>query len=231
MDYLWQGLIQAFALLISGDPETYSAIWVTLRVSSLSIAATLFLGIPAGFALGRFNFPGKGLARLVVDTLLSFPTVVIGLLVYMLVSHRGPLGELELLFSLPGIAVGQTILGLPIVVALTASAVENADPRMEETLLTLGASRRQQLWATVRELRFSLLAAAITAYGRIISEVGISMMIGGNIKGSTRTITTAIALETNKGRFGLGLALGLVLLVLVFLINLVLHFLKRYSEA
>ena len=231
MDYLWQGLIQAFALLISGDPETYSAIWVTLRVSSLSIAATLFLGIPAGFALGRFNFPGKGLARLVVDTLLSFPTVVIGLLVYMLVSHRGPLGELELLFSLPGIAVGQTILGLPIVVALTASAVENADPRMEETLLTLGASRRQQLWATVRELRFSLLAAAITAYGRIISEVGISMMIGGNIKGSTRTITTAIALETNKGRFGLGLALGLVLLAMVFLINLVLHFLKRYSEA
>ncbi len=231
MDYLWQGLTQALALLLSGDPETYSAIWVTLRVSSLSIAATLFLGIPAGFALGRFNFPGKGLARLVVDTLLSFPTVVIGLVVYMLVSHRGPLGELELLFSLPGIAVGQTILGLPIVVALTASAVENADPRMEETLLTLGASRRQQLWATVRELRFSLLAAAITAYGRIISEVGISMMIGGNIKGSTRTITTAIALETNKGRFGLGLALGLVLLVLVFLINLVLHFLKRYSEA
>ncbi|MEF8889219.1 MAG: ABC transporter permease [Desulfohalobiaceae bacterium] len=231
MDYLWQGLTQALAILLSGDPETYSAIWVTLRVSSLSIAATLFLGIPAGFALGGFSFPGKGLVRLVVDTLLSFPTVVIGLVVYMLVSHRGPLGELELLFSLPGIAVGQTILGLPIVVALTASAVENADPRMKESLLTLGASRRQQLWATVRELRFSLLAAAITAYGRIISEVGISMMIGGNIKGSTRTITTAIALETNKGRFGLGLALGLVLLALVFLINLVLHFLKRYSEA
>lgn len=231
MDYLWQGLTQALALLLSGDPETYSAIWVTLRVSSLSIGATLFLGIPAGFALGRFSFPGKGLVRLVVDTLLSFPTVVIGLVVYMLVSHRGPLGELELLFSLPGIAVGQTLLGLPIVVALTASAVENADQRMEETLLTLGASRRQQLLATVRELRFSLLAAAITAYGRIISEVGISMMIGGNIKGSTRTITTAIALETNKGRFGLGLALGLVLLTLVFLINLVLHFLKRYSEA
>ncbi|MCF8030781.1 MAG: ABC transporter permease [Desulfohalobiaceae bacterium] len=231
MDYLWQGLAQAFALLLSGDPETYSAIWVTLRVSSLSIAATLVMGIPAGFVLGRFNFPGKGLARLVVDTLLSFPTVVIGLVVYMLVSHRGPLGELELLFSLPGIAVGQTILGLPIVVALTASAVENADPRMEETLLTLGASRRQQLLATVSELRYSLLAAAITAYGRIISEVGISMMIGGNIKGSTRTITTAIALETNKGKFGLGLALGLVLLTLVFFINLVLHFLKRSSEA
>ncbi len=231
MDYLWQGLTQAMAMLLSGNPETYSTVWVTLRVSSLSIAATLFLGVPAGFVLGRCTFPGKGILRLLVDTLLSFPTVVIGLLVYIFVSHRGPLGELELLFTLPGIAVGQTILGLPIVVALTASAVENADPRMEETLLTLGASRRQQLWATVRELRFSLLAAAITAYGRIISEVGISMMIGGNIKGSTRTITTAIALETNKGRFGLGLALGLVLLALVFLINLVLHFLKRYSEA
>jgi len=231
MDYIWQGLIQAFALLTSGNPETYSAIWVTLRVSSLSIAATLALGVPAGFALGRFSFPGKGAARLLVDTLLSFPTVVIGLVVYILVSHQGPLGELELLFTLPGIAVGQTILGLPIVIALTASAVENADPRLEETLLTLGASRRQQLLATVRELRFSLLAAAITAYGRIISEVGISMMIGGNIKGHTRTITTAIALETNKGKFGLGLALGMVLLALVFVVNLALHFLKRYSEA
>jgi tungstate transport system permease protein len=231
MDYIWQGLIQAFALLLSGDPETYSAIWVTLSVSSLSIAATLFMGIPAGFVLGRFTFPGKGIIRLLVDTLLSFPTVVIGLLVYIFISHRGPLGDLELLFTLPGIAVGQTILGLPIVIALTASAVENADPRMEETLLTLGASRRQQLLTTVSELRYSLLAAAITAYGRIISEVGISMMIGGNIKGSTRTITTAIALETNKGKFGLGLALGLVLLTLVFFINLVLHFLKRSSEA
>jgi len=231
MDYIWQGLIQAFALLLSGDPETYSAIWVTLSVSSLSIAATLFMGIPAGFALGRFTFPGKGIIRLLVDTLLSFPTVVIGLLVYIFISHRGPLGDLELLFTLPGIAVGQTILGLPIVIALTASAVENADPRMEETLLTLGASRRQQLLTTVSELRYSLLATAITAYGRIISEVGISMMIGGNIKGSTRTITTAIALETNKGKFGLGLALGLVLLTLVFFINLVLHFLKRSSEA
>ncbi|MCF8104612.1 MAG: ABC transporter permease, partial [Desulfohalobiaceae bacterium] len=200
MDYIWQGLFKALEFLVFGHPETYSAVWCTLRVSSLSIAASLFFGVPLGFLLGHYQFPGKKGIRLLVDTLLSFPTVVIGLLVYTFISSRGPLGQLDLLFTLPGIAIGQTILGLPIITALTASAVENLDRRLTTTLLTLGADKKRILLTTVCEARFSLLAAAVTAYGRIVSEVGISMMVGGNIKWYTRTITTAIALETNKGQ-------------------------------
>ncbi len=230
MDYLWQGLFQALQFLFSGHPETYSAIWCTVRVSSLSIGASLILGVPLGYFLGHFAFPGKKMIRLLVDTLLSFPTVVIGLLVYSFFSHRGPLGQLDLLFTLPGIAVGQTILGLPIIIALTAAAVESLDTRLRPTLLTLGAKPRDLLLTTVWEARFSLLAAAVTAYGRIVSEVGISMMVGGNIKWYTRTITTAIALETNKGQFSLGIALGIVLLGMAFAVNLSLFFLKSRIE-
>lgn len=227
MDYIWQGLIQAFHLLWTGHPETYSAVWTTLRVSTMSIICSLLIGIPAGFFLGHYRFPGKKAARLLVDTLLSLPTVVIGLLVYSFTSHQGPLGNWDLLFTLPGIAIGQTILGLPIVMALTASAVENMDQRLGPTLLTLGANRMQLLLSTVWEVRFSLLAAAITAYGRIVSEVGISMMVGGNIKWHTRTITTAIALETSKGKFAMGIALGLVLLLIAFTVNLCLIALRK----
>jgi tungstate transport system permease protein len=230
MDYIWQGILRAFDLLLSLDPETLSAIGVTIRVSTLSILASLILGIPLGFLLGYRSFPGKRGVRLLVDTLLSFPTVVIGLLVYAFVSRQGPLGEFGLLFTLPGIAIGQTILGLPIIVALTASAVENMDERLRPTLLTLGAVKQQIMLTTVWEARFAILAAAVTAYGRIVSEVGISMMVGGNIKWHTRTITTAIALETNKGRFGLGIALGLVLLAIAFAVNLILAFLRRRTE-
>ncbi len=226
MDYLWQGLYKALQFIISGHPETYSAVWCTVRVSSLSIGAALVLGVPLGYLLGHYTFPGKKIARLLVDTLLSFPTVVIGLLVYSFFSQRGPLGHFDLLFTLPGIAVGQTILGLPIIIALTASAVESLDSRLRPTLLTLGARPRDLLLTTVWEARFSLLAAAVTAYGRIVSEVGISMMVGGNIKWYTRTITTAIALETNKGQFALGIALGIVLLTIAFGVNLALFFLK-----
>lgn len=230
MDYLWQGLTKAFELLMSGDAQTFSAIWVTIRVSTLSIAGSLFLGIPLGFLLGYRNFPGKRGVRLIVDTLLSFPTVVIGLLVYAMVSRQGPLGDFGLLFTLPGIAIGQILLGLPIIIALTASAVEHIDERLRHTLLTLGAYRRQVMLSTLWEARFAILAAAVTAYGRIVSEVGISMMVGGNIKWHTRTITTAIALETNKGQFGMGIALGLVLLSIAFAVNLLLHFLRRKTE-
>ena len=230
MDYLWQGLIRAIELLTSGDDQTFSAIWVTLRVSSMSIAGSLVLGIPLGFLLGYRRFPGKKGVRLLVDTLLSFPTVVIGLLVYAFVSRQGPLGDFGLLFTLPGIAIGQIILGLPIIIALTATAVEHTDERLRHALLTLGASSRQVMLSTVWEARFAILAAGVTAYGRIVSEVGISMMVGGNIKWHTRTITTAIALETNKGQFGMGIALGLVLLGIAFAVNLFLHFLRQKTE-
>ncbi|GAB7022452.1 ABC transporter permease [Salidesulfovibrio brasiliensis] len=227
MDFLLDGFLRAFGLLFSGDPETFSAVWTTVAVSTLSIVACLLCGIPLGFALGHNEFRGKKAIRTVVDTLLSFPTVVIGLVVYAFLSRKGPFGEAELLFTIPGIAVGQFMLGMPIVIAMTANAVENLDRRLRPTLVTLGATPGQMLWSTILEARYSLMLAAVAAYGRIVSEVGISMMVGGNIKWHTRTITTAIALETGKGEFDMGIALGMVLLAVAFAVNIGVATLKR----
>ena len=229
MDYILSGLIQAFELLFQGNPETYSAVKTTVLASSLSVVASMAIGSPLGFCLGYARFPGARPIRVVVDTLLALPTVVIGLLCYAFMSHRGPLGDLGLLFTIPGMAVGQTILGLPIVVALTANAVENLDHRLKPTLLTLGAEPHQLLLTSLWEARFALALAGAAAYGRIVSEVGISMMIGGNIKWHTRTITTAIAMETGKGQFAIGIALGLILITLALLVNLAMSRLKRLS--
>ncbi len=210
---------EAIRLLVTGDPGIYSAIRATLTVSTLSLTVSLALGIPAGFLLGHCRFPGRGILRLLVDTLLALPTVFIGLVVYTLLSRSGPLGGLHLLFTLPAIGIGQTILGLPVIIALTAARVEGLDKRLQPTLTGLGASPLQSLVTTVAEARHGLLAAAVTAYGRILTEVGISMMVGGNIKYHTRTITTAIALETGKGEFVTGIALGLVLLAIALAVN------------
>jgi tungstate transport system permease protein len=227
MGYILDGVVTAFRLLWQGDPQTFSAIGATVTVSSYSMAASLILGVPLGFLLGYTDFPGKRQVRLVVDTLLALPTVFIGLLVYAFITYRGPLGHMGLLFTLRGIAIGQTLLALPIVIALCATVVEGMDPHLRPTLISLGANRRQLLVTSLWEGRHGILAAALTAYGRVMTEVGISMMVGGNIKWQTRTITTAIALETNKGLFGMGIALGLVLLAIAFAVNLSVGFLRK----
>ena len=195
----------------------------------LTMVACLILGLPLGFCLGHFEFKGKRLLRLAVDTGLALPTVFIGLVVYAFLTQRGPLGGLGLLFTLPGIAIGLTILALPIVIALSATAVEGMDRKLRVTLISLGADRRQLFLGTVWEARHGILAAGLTAFGRVLTEVGIAMMVGGNIKWQTRTVTTAIALETNKGEFAAGIALGLVLLIIAFSVTLSVSFLrKRY---
>ncbi len=227
MDFLYDGFLQAFNLLLSGNAETYSAIWATVLVSSYSIGCSLLIGIPLGFCLGYFNFKGKKPLRTITDTLMALPTVFIGLLVYAFLTNRGPLGNFGLLFTLPGIAIGQTILALPIVVGLTATAVEGMDQKLRVTIISMGANRRQLFLTSLWECRHAILAGAIAAYGRVMTEVGISMMVGGNIKWHTRTITTAIALETNKGQFGLGVALGLVLLAIALCVNISVSFLRR----
>jgi tungstate transport system permease protein len=227
MDYILQGIIQAFKLLVNGDPETYSAVAATVKASGFSMAASLFLGVPSGFALGYLRFPGRRQVRLLVDTLLSLPTVFIGLMVYAFISRQGPLGNLGLLFTLPGIAIGQMILALPVVIALSATAIESTDANLRTTLISLGVNRGQLLFTSLWEVRHGIIAAALTAYGRVMTEVGISMMVGGNIKWHTRTITTAIALETGKGMFATGIALGLVLLLIAFSITLPASMLRR----
>ncbi|MFO7557794.1 MAG: ABC transporter permease [Desulfobacterales bacterium] len=227
MEYLLEGFIRAIKLILEGDAQTWSAVSATLTVSGYSMVASLISGIPLGFLLGYFSFPGKTKIRLVVDTLLSLPTVFIGLLVYAFLSSKGPLGDLGLLFTLPGIAIGQTILALPIVIALSATAVEAMDRHLRVTLISLGASRSQLVITSLWEVRYGILAAALTAYGRVMTEVGISMMVGGNIKWYTRTITTAIALETGKGMFAMGIALGLILIAIAFAVNLSVSFVRK----
>jgi tungstate transport system permease protein len=227
MDFLSEGFSQAINLLASGNPATYSAVWATVKVSSYSIGCSLILGIPLGFFLGYFDFRGKKPLRTIVDTLMALPTVFIGLLVYAFLTHRGPLGNFGLLFTLPGIAIGQTILALPIVIGLSATAVESMDQKLRITIMSMGANRSQLFLSSLWESRHGILAGAIAAYGRVMTEVGISMMVGGNIKWHTRTITTAIALETNKGQFGMGIALGLVLLSIALCVNISVSFLRR----
>lgn len=213
--------------MLSGNAETYSAIWATVRVSSYSIGSSLFIGIPLGFCLGYFDFRVKRPLRTIVDTMMALPTVFIGLLVYAFLTYRGPLGNFGLLFTLPAIAIGETILALPIVIGLSATAVESMDQKLRITIMSMGANRRQLFFSSLWESRHGILAGAIAAYGRVMTEVGIAMMVGGNIKWHTRTITTAIALETNKGQFGMGIALGLVLLAIAFCVNVSVSFLRR----
>lgn len=231
MDYLSDGFITAFRILVSGQEETYSAIFTTLKVSTFSIICTLFAGIPLGFMLGYYDFHGKRVCRTVVDALLALPTVVVGLLVYAFISRSGPLGSFGLLFSLKGVAIGQFILALPIVISLTASATEQMENTVRLTLMTLGASASQLAASSLWESRYAVLAASMTAYSRIISEVGVSMMLGGNIKWHTRTITTAIALETGKGQFAEGIALGIVLLGFAFTVSAVVSIARRRASS
>jgi len=231
MDYISQGFIQALGLIVSMNEETWTAVIVTLKLTGVSMLATLLLGLPLGFMLGYFDFPGKRPVRTVVDTLLALPTVVVGLLVYAFISNRGPIGSWQLLFTIRGMAIGQTILALPIVIALTASAIEGLDRRLQTTLATLGASGVSMALSCLRESRFAILVAAMTAYGRIVAEVGVSMMLGGNIKWHTRTITTAITLETGKGDFALGIALGILLLLISFTLNAALSLMRRRADA
>ena len=212
------------------DEETSNIVLTTLQLTGLSMVGILALWLPLGFALGYFEFPGKRIVRTAADTLLSIPTVVVGLLVYAFICRSGPLGDLELLFSIKGMAIGQLILGLPIVISYTASAIEGLDSRLALTLKTLGASGAKLAVTSLWEGRFLILAAALTSYGRIIGEVGSAMMLGGNIKWHTRTITTAITLETGKGDFALGIALGVILLAISLALNIALSFLRRRAS-
>jgi len=227
MDFLLTGFIKALDLLTNGDKSTWSAVFATLKVSTCSMFLSILFGLPLGFCLGYFNFKTKRTIRTILDTMLALPTVFIGLIVYALISSQGPLGDFQLLFTLSGIAVGQTILAFPIVASFTASTVESIDPELKFTLVSLGAGKKDIVLTSLWEVRYGILAAIVTAYGRVMTEVGISMMVGGNIKWHTRTITTAIALETGKGMFADGIALGLVLITMAFLVNIFLLFLRK----
>jgi tungstate transport system permease protein len=219
MDYLWEGFKEALRLIFTLDRDVYSITWLSFRVALISTALAAVAGIPAGYALAVTNFRGRRTISAIVNTLMALPTVLVGLLCYAVISRRGPLGALELLFTPSGIIIGDILLVLPLVVALTSTAVASVDPRARETAVSLGASPFQTALAVLTEARAAILAAVVASFGRVISEVGAAMMLGGNIRGYTRTLTTAIALETGKGEFALAVALGFILLLAALITN------------
>ena len=224
MDLLFDSFISAILLVISLDTEMVSIVAVSLRVSCASTLLAGLVGVPAGFMLAFGSFRGKPMVITILNTLLALPTVVIGLFVYAFIARRGIFGPFDLLYTQKAIIIGQTVLIIPVVIAFTIAAISRIDERYRKTAMTLGANRRQTGWVIFREARFGIMAAIIAAYGRVIAEVGISMMLGGNIKGFTRTMTTAMALEYDKGVFSLAVALGIILLAISFGMNLLFHF-------
>jgi tungstate transport system permease protein len=223
MDFLLDSLLSAVLLIGSLDPELLNIIWVSLKVSLSSTLIASSVGIPAGFIIGFREFRGKSMLITILNTLLALPTVVVGLFVYAFISRRGVLGVLNLLYTQKAMIMGQVILILPVVTVFTISAISRIDDRYRKTAMTLGAGVLHTALVIFREARFGIVAAVIAAYGRVIAEVGVAMMLGGNAKGFTRTMTTAMALEYDKGEFVLAVALGIVLLALSFAVNLIFH--------
>ncbi|WP_462111627.1 tungstate ABC transporter permease TupB [Campylobacter concisus] len=230
MDFLLNGFAEAFNLLLNGNLETYSAIKATLYTSSVSILFAVIVGFPLGFILGFYDFKGRKILRLLSDTALAMPTVAIGLILYAFITRNGPLGSLNLLFTLKAVMLGQFVLALPIIISLTASVVENMEKKHYLTILNLRLAPAKLVFCVLYELRYALMVVIATAYGRIVAEVGVAMMIGGNIKYFTRTITTAVSLETNKGEFAMGIALAMVLIFIAFLVNLAIFALKKLDK-
>ena len=226
MEYLVEAFGDSIQLIFSLDREIYGIVGRSLIFSLTATFLASLVGVPIGFLVGTSRFRGKSGLLTVMNTLMALPTVVIGLLAYGFFSRRAPLGFLDLLFSPSAVIIGEFILSLPIIANLTVSAVQAVDPRAILTAKSLGAGRAMTALTILLEARFSLLAAIIAGFGRAISEVGAAMMLGGNIRFYTRTMTTAIALETSKGEFGFGLALGFFLLLMVFTINIILHTLQ-----
>jgi tungstate transport system permease protein len=227
MDYFSDALGAALQLILGFDPQVVEIVWTSLRIS---LIASFFAGLGAvvlGVLVAISDFFGKRLLQQILNTLMAMPTVMIGLIFYGLLSRRGPLGALGLLYTETAVIIGEASLIFPLIMNMTLVAVQSADPRLLRTLKMLGAKPYQQIMPIIGELRFVILTAVITGFGRAIGEVGAAMMLGGNISGSTRTMTTAIALETSKGNFELGLALGMVLLIIAFAVNLLMQGLKN----
>ena len=210
---------EALGLLMSGDSQLWEIIGISFSVSGFAILIAVIPAMSIGFLLAFYDFVGRRFLIAIFNTLLSVPAVVIGLTFYLILSRQGPLGDMRLLFTQSAMVIGQIALCFPLLVAMSHTAFQSVERRAWETAITLGHSWLGALYLVVREARFALMAAVLAAFGRIIAEVGASMMLGGNILHYTRNIPTAIALETSKGEFAQGIALGIVLLVLAFILN------------
>jgi len=231
VDLIFQGIAEAFQLFIHGDPEVLRVTLLTLGVSLSATAISLIIGITLGTVIGLTRFHGRQFLVSLINTGMGSPPVVVGLMVSVFLWRSGPLGFLHLMYTPAAIVVAQCVISLPIITGCTLASIQQIDPKLRLQIVSLGASRLQLVWILVRDTRLPLLAAVMAGFGSIISEVGAAMMVGGNIEGHTRVLTTAIVLEVSKGHFGLAIALGIILMALVYLVTLVLTMVQQRSKA
>jgi len=230
VELLWDGVVEAARLLASREPLVLDAAWRSLWVSSLAVLAATAIGLPLGILLARRRFWGRDTLVLAARAGMAMPTVFLGVVGYALLSRRGPLGPAELLFTPWAIVLGELLLALPIIVSLSHGAVRALDPRVAQTARTLGARALRRAWTYLSEARLGVVLAVLNGFARCVTELGVALMLGGNIKGETRTLTTAIALETGRGEFGRGLAMGLVLLAVALAVTVGIAVLGRQTS-
>ena len=231
MGYFYESFSAALDLIFQFDHEVWLIVWTSLKISLIAAMLAALIAIPTGIIVALNEFRGKQFLQQILNTLMAMPTVVIGLLLYGLFTRQGPMGGLGLLYTPTAVVIAECILILPIILNLTIVAVQSSDKRLVPTLKSLGANKIQLAAEVLGETRFAVIAAVVAGFGRAIGEVGAAMMLGGNIEGFTRTMTTAIALETSKGEFEFGLALGLLLLIIAFAVNFGLQFLIRQGRS
>lgn len=230
MELIWHGVLKAAELVFGRDGEVWSITWRSLQISGCATFISLLIGMPLGIALALARFPGRGTTVALINTGMGFPPVVVGLFISIFLWRSGPLGFLELIYTPTAMVIAQVIIAFPIVAGLTMASFQALDPKLALQLLGIGASKPQLLWLLVREAKLPLLAAVMAGFGGVISEVGASMMVGGNIRNQTRVLTTATVLETGKGNFEIAIALGLILLGLTFAINLLLTRIQQREQ-
>ena len=230
MDLIIEGIVQAFQLLIHGDPEVLRIAALSLGVSLSATVISLVIGVSAGTVIGLTQFSGRRFLISLINTGMGAPPVVVGLVVTILLWRNGPLGVLRLMYTPSAMVIAQCIISLPIIAGFTMASIQQIDPKLRLQIAALGASRMQLLWLLLKETRLPLLAAVMAGFGAIISEVGASMMVGGNITGQTRVLTTAIVMETSKGDFALAMALSIILMAMVYLVNLSLTIIQQQNK-
>lgn len=227
MDSILEGFSRASFLILHLDAELLKIIFLSLKVSGIALLISSAVGLPVGTFIGLRKFPGRGLIISLLNSFMGLPPVVVGLFAYLILSRSGPLGFMGLLYSPSAMIIAQTILAFPIIAALSHSAIIKVDPLMKQASLTLGATPLQVSGTVINEARYGIMAAVIAALGRVMAEVGAILIVGGNIAGYTRVMTTTIALETDKGEFELAIALGIILLIISFFINMGLYLVQK----
>jgi tungstate transport system permease protein len=230
VEVIWQGIVEAFRLLVSGDPEVIDITLTTLKVSGTATLISLLIGVPLGTLLALSRFPGRNVLMSLVNTSMGLPPVVVGLWVSIFLWRSGPFGSLNILYTPTAMIIAQAIIASPVVLGLTAAAIQQTSPKLRLQIRALGATNLQFLWLLLKEIRFSLLAAIIAGFGAVVSEVGASQMVGGNIKGQTRVLTTATVLEVSKGNFDVAIALTIVLSLLAYGVTLWLTLLQQKRQ-